>query len=52
MFSKLFKKIEGLMQNLTLITIYLVFAYFMDASIKIYYIFLMRQFGNYKNKSR
>jgi hypothetical protein len=29
MFSKLFKKIEGLMQNLTLITIYLVFAYFM-----------------------
>jgi len=29
MFSKLFKKIEGLMQNLTLITIYLIFAYFM-----------------------
>ena len=29
MFSKLFKKIDGLMQNLTLITIYLVFAYFM-----------------------
>ena len=29
MFSKLFKKIDGLMQNLTLITIYLIFAYFM-----------------------
>jgi len=29
MFSKLFKKIDGLMQNLTLITIYLLFAYFM-----------------------
>jgi len=29
MFSKLFKKIEGLMQNLTLITIYLIFLYFM-----------------------
>jgi len=29
MFSKLFKKIEGLMQNLRLITIYLIFAYFM-----------------------
>ena len=29
MFKKLFKKIDGLMQNLTLITIYLVFAYFM-----------------------
>jgi hypothetical protein len=29
MFSKLFKKIEGLMQNLTLITIYFIFAYFM-----------------------
>jgi hypothetical protein len=29
MFSKLFKKIEGLMQNLTLITIYLIFVYFM-----------------------
>ena len=29
MFSKLFKKIEGLMQNLTLITIYLIFIYFM-----------------------
>ena len=29
MFSRLFKKIEGLMQNLTLITIYLIFAYFM-----------------------
>ena len=26
MFSKLFKKIEGLMQNLTLITIYLILA--------------------------
>jgi len=29
MFSKLFKKIDNLMQNLTLITIYLVVAYFM-----------------------
>ena len=29
MFTRLFKKIEGLMQNLTLITIYLIFAYFM-----------------------
>jgi len=29
MFEKLFKKIDGLMQNLTLITIYLIFAYFM-----------------------
>jgi len=29
MFSKLFKKIDGLMQNLTLITIYLIFLYFM-----------------------
>jgi hypothetical protein len=29
MFSKLFKKIDNLMQNLTLITIYLIFAYFM-----------------------
>jgi len=29
MFTKLFKKIEGLMQNLTLITIYLIFLYFM-----------------------
>jgi len=29
MFSKLFKKIEGLMQNLTLITIYFIFLYFM-----------------------
>jgi hypothetical protein len=29
MFTKLFKKIDGLMQNLTLITIYLIFAYFM-----------------------
>ena len=29
MFSKLFKKIDGLMQNLTLITIYFIFAYFM-----------------------
>lgn len=29
MFSKLFKKIDGLMQNLTLITIYLIFVYFM-----------------------
>jgi hypothetical protein len=29
MFSKLFKKIDNLMQNLTLIIIYLVFAYFM-----------------------
>jgi len=29
MFTRLFKKIDGLMQNLTLITIYLIFAYFM-----------------------
>ena len=29
MFSKLFKKIDNLMQNLTLITIYFIFAYFM-----------------------
>ena len=29
MFTKLFKKIDNLMQNLTLITIYLIFAYFM-----------------------
>jgi len=29
MFSKLFKKIDGLMQNLTLVTIYLIFLYFM-----------------------
>ena len=29
MFSKLFKRINNLMQNLTLITIYLIFAYFM-----------------------
>ena len=29
MFTRLFKKIEGLMQNLTFITIYLIFAYFM-----------------------
>jgi len=29
MFTRLFKKIEGLMQNLTLITIYLIFLYFM-----------------------
>jgi hypothetical protein len=29
MFNKLFKKIDNLMQNLTLITIYLIFLYFM-----------------------
>ena len=29
MFNKLFKKIDNLMQNLTLITIYLIFVYFM-----------------------
>jgi len=29
MFTRLFKKIDGLMQNLTLITIHLIFAYFM-----------------------
>jgi len=29
MFTRLFKKIDGLMQNLTLITIYLIFLYFM-----------------------
>jgi len=29
MFTRLFKKIEGLMQNLTLITIYIIFLYFM-----------------------
>jgi len=29
MFNKLFKKIDGLMQNLTLITIYFIFLYFM-----------------------
>ena len=29
MFGKLFKKIDNLMQNLTLITIYFIFAYFM-----------------------
>jgi len=29
MFARLFKKINDLMQNLTLITIYLIFAYFM-----------------------
>lgn len=34
MFSKLFKKIEGLMQNLTLITIYLIFAYFMSQVLR------------------
>ena len=28
MFTRLFKKIDGLMQNLTLITIYLIFLYF------------------------
>ena len=44
MFSKLFKKIEGLMQNLTLITIYLIFVYFIGSSFKLYYIFLMRQY--------
>jgi len=29
MFEKLFKKIDGLMQNLTLVNIYLIFLYFM-----------------------
>lgn len=29
MFEKLFKKIDGFMQNLTFVTIYLLFAYFM-----------------------
>jgi len=29
MFTRLFKKIDNLMQNLTLITIYLIFLYFM-----------------------
>jgi len=39
MFEKLFKKIDGLMQNLTLITIYLLFAYFM-AQILRYILFI------------
>lgn len=39
MFTRLFKKIEGLMQNLTLITIYLIFAYFM-AQILRYILFI------------
>ncbi len=39
MFTRLFKKIDGLMQNLTLITIYLIFAYFM-AQILRYILFI------------
>ena len=39
MFTRLFKKIDGLMQNLTLITIYLLFAYFM-AQILRYILFI------------
>ena len=39
MFSKLFKKIDNLMQNLTLITIYLIFAYFMVQILR-YIIFI------------
>ena len=39
MFAKLFKKIDGLMQNLTLITIYLIFAYFMVQILR-YIIFI------------
>ena len=39
MFTRLFKKIEGLMQNLTLITIYLIFAYFMVQILR-YIIFI------------
>ena len=39
MFTRLFKKIDGLMQNLTLVTIYLIFFYFM-AQILRYILFI------------
>ena len=39
MFTRLFKKIDNLMQNLTLITIYLIFAYFMVQILR-YIIFI------------